>query len=98
MNTTTIIAIYFLIWWLTLFAVLPFGVKSQSESGAEIEAGHRSGRAGGACGVAQVSLDDAGRQHHLRHSVCLLCERSAADRIPQTDIDAAASVSAMLRR
>ena len=33
MSTTTIIAIYFLIWWLTLFAVLPWGVRSQTESG-----------------------------------------------------------------
>jgi predicted secreted protein len=33
MNKTTIIAIYFLIWWLTLFAVLPWGVRSQTESG-----------------------------------------------------------------
>jgi predicted secreted protein len=43
MNITTILAIYFIIWWITLFAVLPFGIKSQSESGAEsgveIEAG-----------------------------------------------------------
>ena len=31
MRPTTAIAIYFLIWWLTLFAVLPFGVKSQHE-------------------------------------------------------------------
>ena len=38
MNTTTIIAIYFLIWWVTLFAVLPWGVRSQTESG-EIEPG-----------------------------------------------------------
>ncbi len=34
MNTTTMIAIYFLIWWLTLFAVLPWGVRSQTEAGA----------------------------------------------------------------
>jgi len=33
MNTTTIIAIYFLIWWITLFAVLPWGVRSQGEAG-----------------------------------------------------------------
>ncbi len=33
MNTTTILAIYFLIWWITLFAVLPWGVRSQKESG-----------------------------------------------------------------
>jgi predicted secreted protein len=27
------IAVYFIIWWVTLFAVLPFGVSSQAESG-----------------------------------------------------------------
>ena len=27
------IAIYVIIWWLTLFAVLPFSVRSQTESG-----------------------------------------------------------------
>jgi predicted secreted protein len=31
MAITTVIAIYFLIWWVTLFAVLPFGVRSQHE-------------------------------------------------------------------
>jgi predicted secreted protein len=31
MQTTTAIAIYFLIWWITLFAVLPFGIRSQHE-------------------------------------------------------------------
>lgn len=31
MNLTTGIALYFLIWWITLFAVLPFGIKSQIE-------------------------------------------------------------------
>ena len=34
MALTTAIAIYFLIWWLTLFAVLPWGVTSQYEEGA----------------------------------------------------------------
>ena len=29
----TIIAIYFLIWWLVLFAVLPWGVRNQEEAG-----------------------------------------------------------------
>ncbi|HEY1153973.1 MAG TPA: DUF1467 family protein [Pseudolabrys sp.] len=33
MSTTTAIAIYFLIWWVTLFAVLPWGVHSQEEQG-----------------------------------------------------------------
>ena len=33
MATTTAIAIYFLIWWVVLFAVLPWGVRSQGEGG-----------------------------------------------------------------
>jgi predicted secreted protein len=33
-SLTTAIAIYFLIWWITLFAVLPFGVHRQDEDGA----------------------------------------------------------------
>jgi predicted secreted protein len=33
MPITTAVAIYFLIWWITLFAVLPFGVRSQHEDG-----------------------------------------------------------------
>jgi predicted secreted protein len=33
MPVTTAIAIYFLIWWVVLFAVLPFGVRSQHEGG-----------------------------------------------------------------
>jgi predicted secreted protein len=30
---TTIAAIYFIIWWLVLFTVLPWGVRSQDEQG-----------------------------------------------------------------
>jgi predicted secreted protein len=33
MAITTILAIYFIIWWVVLFAVLPWGVHSQDESG-----------------------------------------------------------------
>jgi predicted secreted protein len=33
MSTTTALAVFFLIWWVTLFAVLPWGVRSQHESG-----------------------------------------------------------------
>ena len=33
MRVTTAIAIYFLVWWIVLFAVLPWGVRSQQESG-----------------------------------------------------------------
>jgi predicted secreted protein len=31
------IAVYFIIWWLTLFVVLPFGVRSQQEAGVVAE-------------------------------------------------------------
>ena len=27
------IAVYFIVWWITLFAVLPIGARSQSEAG-----------------------------------------------------------------
>jgi predicted secreted protein len=33
MGMTFAIAIYFVIWWTTLFAVLPIGVRTQSEAG-----------------------------------------------------------------
>jgi predicted secreted protein len=33
MSIAAALAIYFIIWWLVLFAVLPFGVKSQVETG-----------------------------------------------------------------
>lgn len=35
-------AIYFLIWWLTLFAILPWGVRTQEEEGEVIEGTVRS--------------------------------------------------------
>jgi predicted secreted protein len=31
------LAIYFIIWWVTLFAVLPFGVRSQAEAGEFVQ-------------------------------------------------------------
>ena len=34
MAISTAVAIYFLIWWITLFAVLPWGVRAQGEEGA----------------------------------------------------------------
>ena len=36
MSIGSLIALYFIIWWLTLFAVLPFGVRSQQEAGETI--------------------------------------------------------------
>ena len=34
MSIFTALAIYFVIWWIALFAVLPWGVRSQHEEGA----------------------------------------------------------------
>jgi len=39
MAWTTALAIYFVIWWLVLFCVLPFGVRNASEAGETVEAG-----------------------------------------------------------
>jgi predicted secreted protein len=36
---TTIAAIYFITWWVVLFAILPWGVKSQTEHDEEIPPG-----------------------------------------------------------
>jgi len=33
MNTPMSVAVYFTMWWIVLFAVLPFGVRSQEEAG-----------------------------------------------------------------
>jgi len=33
MNIGSLIAIYFVVWWTILFAVLPFGVRTQEEEG-----------------------------------------------------------------
>ncbi|MGC1465169.1 MAG: DUF1467 family protein [Pseudolabrys sp.] len=38
MAISTLIAIFFIIWWVVLFAVLPWGVHSQEENG-DIQAG-----------------------------------------------------------
>lgn len=29
----TLIAIYFIVWWITLFCILPLGVRTQAEAG-----------------------------------------------------------------
>lgn len=36
------LAVYFVIWWTVLFAVLPFGIRSQAESG-EVSHGSEPG-------------------------------------------------------
>ena len=36
MTISSSIAIYFVLWWIVLFAVLPFGIRSQMEEGEDI--------------------------------------------------------------
>ncbi|MEP6828551.1 MAG: DUF1467 family protein [Aestuariivirga sp.] len=43
MKIQSMIAIYFVIWWITLFAVLPFGVRNAQEAGVAVEEGHDAG-------------------------------------------------------
>ena len=43
MKIGSMIAIYFVIWWTVLFAVLPFGVRNASEAGENVEAGNDAG-------------------------------------------------------
>ncbi len=33
MSLGSAVAIYFIVWWVTLFMVLPFGVRTQAEAG-----------------------------------------------------------------
>ncbi len=42
MSIGSAIAVYFIIWWVTLFTVLPFGVRSQIETG-EVSPGSEPG-------------------------------------------------------
>ncbi len=43
MNWTSAVAIYFVIWWLVLFTVLPFGVRNAAEAGDAVEEGNDDG-------------------------------------------------------
>ena len=42
MSLSFSIAIYFIIWWTVLFAVLPFGVRTQDEAGEVVPGTPRS--------------------------------------------------------
>ena len=43
MSTLSSIAVYFIIWWLCLFLVLPFGVHNAHEAGEKVGEGHDAG-------------------------------------------------------
>jgi predicted secreted protein len=40
MNLAFGLALYFIIWWITLFAMLPIGVRTSEEAGEETKPGH----------------------------------------------------------
>jgi len=40
MRWTSMLAIYVLFWTISLFLVLPFGVRTAEEAGAEVQLGH----------------------------------------------------------
>jgi predicted secreted protein len=43
MKISSMIAVYFVVWWITLFVTLPFGVKNAHEAGSAVEEGHDAG-------------------------------------------------------
>ena len=43
MKIGTAIAIYFVVWWIVLFAILPFGVKNAHEAGETTLEGNEPG-------------------------------------------------------
>jgi predicted secreted protein len=43
MSPLSAIAIYFIIWWLVLFIILPFGVRNAHEAGESVEEGNDAG-------------------------------------------------------
>lgn len=43
MKIGSFIAIYFIVWWVCLFIVLPFGVRNSHEAGEAVEEGHEHG-------------------------------------------------------
>jgi predicted secreted protein len=43
MKLASALAIYFVIWWTVLFAVLPFGVRNSAETGEAVQQGNDQG-------------------------------------------------------
>ena len=43
MKIGSMVAIYFVIWWVVLFAVLPWGIRNSDEAGVAVEEGHEPG-------------------------------------------------------
>ena len=43
MKPWSMVAIYWVIWWITLFAILPLGVRNAHEAGEQVGEGHDAG-------------------------------------------------------
>lgn len=43
MTIASSLAIFFIIWWVVLFAVLPWRIRNAAEAGIEVEPGHAAG-------------------------------------------------------
>jgi predicted secreted protein len=43
MNLASALAIYFIIWWLVLFLVLPFGIRNAHDTGDTVDEGNEPG-------------------------------------------------------
>jgi predicted secreted protein len=43
MKIQSAIAIYFIMWWLILFTILPLGVRNAAEEGVDVEEGNDAG-------------------------------------------------------
>jgi predicted secreted protein len=43
MDLPWVISIYFVTWWIVLFAILPLGIQSHAEAGTKPEPGHDPG-------------------------------------------------------
>ena len=79
MPVFTAVAVFFLIWWVVLFAVLPFGVRGQHEARRD-HARHRTRRADSTQCRSQADLDHAGFGRDLRRLLRRLCEPAGDDR------------------
>ena len=57
MRWTSVLAIYILFWTISLFFVLPFGVRTAEEAGVEVEPGHAER-------ASHFQLPACGAPHH----------------------------------
>ena len=90
MATSTVIAIYFIIWWVVLFAVLPWGVRSQQESG-EVAPGTDPGAPAVHAIWRKLIWTTVIAARRVRHSLRVIYEaRPDPVRIPEADFQSAA--------